>query len=670
MTRILITGKDSFIGTSVEKYLSRWNDLYQIDTIDMTDNAWRGHNFSAYDVVFHVAGIAHADTGRLSDAQRAAYYRINTDLTLEAAAKAKAAGVSQFIFMSSAIVYGDSAPIGQTKRISGDTPAAPASCYGDSKLRAEEGLLAMGCDTFRAVVLRPPMVYGPGCKGNYPLLARLARRLPFFPETGNERSILYIENLAEFVRLMIENREQGVFHPQNDVFVSTAGIARAIADAHGRKLPTPRGFIRLMKLAGRFSGAIRKAFGSLSYTPELSAYREGYQVCSFEESIRRTEGCETHQRALLLASVASMIDQFNMSNLRLLKELGYQVDVVANFERGNTFDAQRTEALQRELAQMGVRAIHMPIPRSIGDIRGILASYRQVKALCAKRRYALMHCQSPIGGVIARLAARASRRRFGTRVVYTAHGFHFYKGAPLSSWLLFYPIEKLCAPLTDVLVTINQEDCVLARKKLRAGRVEYVPGVGIDPARFTPVRRDDKRRALGFGPEDTVILSVGELNENKNHLTAIRALGKVPCEGLHYVIAGIGGLEEQLREEAAKQHVQLHLLGFRTDVHELLGAADLFLLPSRREGLSVSLMEAMASGLPCVASRIRGNVDLIEDGRGGYLCPPEDADAFADAVTRLLTGNQRAEMGRWNREKISGFSLDRVASQMKEIYAE
>ena len=144
----------------------------------------------------------------------------------------------------------------------------------------------------------------------------------------------------------------------------------------------------------------------------------------------------------------------------------------------------------------------------------------------------------------------------------------------------------------------------------------------------------------------------------------------MPCEGLHYVIAGIGGLEEQLREEAAKQHVQLHLLGFRTDVHELLGMADLFLLPSRREGLSVSLMEAMASGLPCVASRIRGNVDLIEDGRGGYLCPPEDADAFADAVTRLLTGNQRAEMGRWNREKISGFSLDRVASQMKEIYAE
>ncbi len=670
MTRILITGKDSFIGTSVERYLSRWSDLYQINTIDMTDDAWRGHDFSAYDVVFHVAGIAHADTGRLSDAQRAAYYRVNTDLTLEAAAKAKTAGVSQFIFMSSAIVYGASAPIGQSKRIGIGTPAAPASFYGDSKLRAEDGLLAMGCDDFRVVLLRPPMIYGPGCKGNYPLLARLARRLPFFPETGNERSILYIESLAEFVRLMIENREQGVFHPQNETCVSTAGLARAIAASHGRKLPTPRGFSLLLKLAGRFSGALRKAFGSLSYAPELSAYRESYQVCSFEESIRRTEGCEPHKRALLLASVASMIDQFNMNNLHLLTELGYQVDVVANFERGNTFDAQRTEALQHELALLGVQAIHMPIPRSIGDIRSILASYKQVKALCAERRYALMHCQSPIGGVIARLAARASRRRFGTRVVYTAHGFHFYKGAPLVSWLLFYPVEKLCAPLTDVLITINQEDYVLARKKLKAGRVEYVPGIGIDLARFTPVRRESKRLDLGFGPEDTVILSVGELNENKNHLTAIRALGKVPCEGLHYVIAGIGGLEEQLREEAAKQHVQLHLLGFRTDVHELLGMADLFLFPSRREGLSVSLMEAMASGLPCVASRIRGNVDLIEDGKGGYLCPPEDEDAFAAAVTRLLADDHRAEMGRWNREKIGGFSLDHVASRMKQIYTE
>lgn len=670
MTRILITGKNSFIGTFVGQYLSRREELYQVNTLDMEDASWREQDFSAYDVVFHVAGIAHCDTGRLTKERCAEYIRVNTDLAIETATRARSAGVQQFIFMSSAIVYGNSGPVGQRKQIDLHTPVAPACCYGESKRRAEEGLLAMNSPTFRVVILRPPMVYGPGCKGNYPRLARLARHLPCFPDTANERSILYIGNLAEFIRLMIENREQGVFHPQNETCVSTAGMVQAIAAVHGRKVFTLRGFNGILKLMGRFTDIVNKAFGNLSYAPELSAYREDYQVCTFQESIAATEGCLPQKRALLLASVASMIDQFNMDNIRLLCQSGYQVDVAANFTHGNTFDAQRGDALQRELAHMGVHVLHIPIPRSISDLKGILASYQQLRNLYTERRYTLIHCQSPIGGVIARLAARSARKRFGTRVIYTAHGFHFYQGAPLLNWLLYYPIEKVCAPLTDVLITINHEDYTRARKRLKARQIEYVPGVGIDPARFSTAHREATRRALGLSPSATVVISVGELNKNKNHLTAIRALGKLTHPDLHYVIAGIGKLEDKLHQEAAQQGVQLHLLGFRPDVHALLGAADLFLFPSRREGLSVSLMEAMASGLPCVVSRIRGNVDLIEDGKGGYLCPPDDADAFADAINRLLTDGQQAEMGRWNRKKISAFSLEQVASRMKQIYTE
>lgn len=289
LTRILITGKDSFIGNSVTQYLSQWPNHYQTETIDMVGETWRSASFEGYDVVFHVAGIAHSDVRRISDAQKAAYYLVNTDLAIETARKAKASGVPQFIYMSSIIVYGNSAPIGQQKRISRNTPVAPANCYGESKARAEEGLLALRDPAFRVVILRPPMIYGPGCKGNYPMLSKLARRIPLFPCIKNERSMLYVENLAEFVRLMIHNEEDGVFHPQNASCVQTSELVRMIAAAHGKKLRTVKGFTWLLKLASHFTAIVDKAFGNLSYDPALSDYKQNYQVCDFSESIRRTE---------------------------------------------------------------------------------------------------------------------------------------------------------------------------------------------------------------------------------------------------------------------------------------------------------------------------------------------------------------------------------------------
>lgn len=289
MIQILITGKDSFIGSSVAQHLSQWPDHYQTETIDMVGNAWRSASFKGYDVVFHVAGIAHSDARRISDAQKAAYYLVNTDLAIETARKAKESGIRQFIYMSSIIVYGNSAPIGQQKRIHRHTPVAPANCYGDSKVKAEEGLLALHEPSFRVVILRPPMIYGPGCKGNYPMLSKLARRMPLFPDVGNERSMLYVENLAEFVRLMIQNEEEGVFHPQNAAYVQTSELVKTIAAVHGKKLQTVQGFTWLLKLARRFTALIDKAFGNLSYDSALSDYKENYQICDLPESIRRTE---------------------------------------------------------------------------------------------------------------------------------------------------------------------------------------------------------------------------------------------------------------------------------------------------------------------------------------------------------------------------------------------
>lgn len=290
MKKILITGANSYIGTSIERYLAQCPQQYQVDTVDMVDGSWSERSFAGYDAVFHVAGIAHSDTGNVSEERKALYYKVNTDLTVETAKKAKAEGVGQFIFMSSAIVYGDSAPIGQQKVITADTPLAPANFYGDSKVQAEKGILPLNDDDFHVVVLRPPMIYGPGSKGNYPVLSKLARKLPVFPKVANQRSMLYIGNLAEFVRLMIENREQGIFWPQNGEYSNTTELVRLIANAQGKNILIVPGLGWALKLLGHATGLVNKAFGSLSYDMELSRYREDYRKYSLAESIELTEG--------------------------------------------------------------------------------------------------------------------------------------------------------------------------------------------------------------------------------------------------------------------------------------------------------------------------------------------------------------------------------------------
>ena len=290
MKKILITGANSYIGTSFEKYMAQWPDRYQVDTVDMIDGTWREKNFTGYDCVYHVAGIAHSDSGKISPEKAKLYYAVNTDLTIETARKAKAEGVKQFIFMSSAIVYGESAPIGKKKVITKDTPVSPANSYGDSKVQAENGILPLNDDNFKVVILRPPMIYGPGSKGNYPVLSKLAQKLPVFPKVDNQRSMLYIGNLMEFVRLMMDNEEQGIFWPQNAEYSNTTELVKLIAQAHGKKIAVIPGCAWALKLLSHFTGLVNKAFGSLSYERRLSEYRENYHINGLEESIYKTEG--------------------------------------------------------------------------------------------------------------------------------------------------------------------------------------------------------------------------------------------------------------------------------------------------------------------------------------------------------------------------------------------
>ena len=290
MKKILITGANSYIGTSFEKYIyGNYPDEYQIDTLDMMDSNWKEYDFSGYDSIFHVAGIAHADVGDVSKETEKLYYQVNCDLAYETALKAKKSKVKQFIYMSSIIVYGESAPYGKTKIITKDTKPEPVNFYGDSKLQAEIKLSPLQDDSFNLVIIRPPMIYGKGSKGNYPMLSKLAKKLPIFPKINNQRSMLYVENLCEFVRLMSSNNAQGIYYPQNSEYASTTTIVKTINPGIRISGILNIGVFIGSKVPGKISGLCNKAFGNLVYEKSMSQYSQNYCRYNLRESIEKTE---------------------------------------------------------------------------------------------------------------------------------------------------------------------------------------------------------------------------------------------------------------------------------------------------------------------------------------------------------------------------------------------
>lgn len=285
--KILITGKGSYVGTNVIKWLEQWPDQYEVVELSVRGTEWKEHDFSNYDVVLHVAGIAHVSTDPSMEQQ---YYKINRDLAIEVAEKAKKERVKQFIFTSSIIVYGDSSHMNKKRVIDKDTKPQPSNFYGNSKLQAEEGISLLESDDFKVVIIRPPMIYGKGSKGNYPKLASYARKLPLFPNIDNERSMLHIDNLCEFIRLMIENNEQGLYFPQNSEYVSTSKMVLLIAQAHNKSIKLTRvfNFILNNTIAIKIN-LINKVFGNLAYDTRMSIYKTNYQIRDLRESILLTE---------------------------------------------------------------------------------------------------------------------------------------------------------------------------------------------------------------------------------------------------------------------------------------------------------------------------------------------------------------------------------------------
>ena len=359
------------------------------------------------------------------------------------------------------------------------------------------------------------------------------------------------------------------------------------------------------------------------------------------------------KKALIITNTASMVHLFNSVNIGALQNEGFEVHIACNFVKGNTASKEAIEDYKKEWTDKKIISHQIDFLRSPFSFKSFKI-YRQTKNLIKSEDFDIIHCHTPIVSAFTRIAV--SKLKVKARLIYTAHGFHFYKGCPLFNWLTYYPIEKLLAPKTDLLITMNKEDYERAKKHLKASQIEFINGVGISTNDIydTQIDRDGIREMLGIPKDQLIMISVGEVNQNKNHKAAIEALSLCKNKNIHYIIAGVGNCVDENLAFARLCNVadRVHFIGFRKDIYRILKASDIFVFPSYREGLSVALTEAMACGLPVVASKIRGNIDLIDDGLGGFLCKPTDVKNMAKYINTLIVDAElRSAMGTYNYEK-------------------
>lgn len=349
---------------------------------------------------------------------------------------------------------------------------------------------------------------------------------------------------------------------------------------------------------------------------------------------------EKKKKALLIASMASMLDNFNRGNIDILLDIGYELTLASNFcTKQDSNSEEKTKYFLDEMKAKGVKCIQIDFSRHVFKFREQWQSYQQVKRLLRKN-FDLIHCHSPICAAITRVCAKKYRIK-GTKLIYTAHGFHFYKGSSFLSWVTFYPIEKWLSKYTDLLITINNEDYSLAKRKFKSKKTVYMPGVGIDTKLFREITtdRNEKRLEIGVKAEEILILSVGELSVRKNHMVILDAIIHLE-DNVKYYIVGQGQLKEIIERRAKELGIsnRVKLLGYRNDIRELLWAADIFAFPSLQEGLPVALMEAEAARIPLVASDIRGNNDIVRNGENGYLVKVNNSKEYECAFKNIING--------------------------------
>lgn len=370
-------------------------------------------------------------------------------------------------------------------------------------------------------------------------------------------------------------------------------------------------------------------------------------------------------KRILVTSTDLMMIQFLVPHVINLSENGFEVEIACSVV-GNRIEEVRQKLNGYVNAIHLVRLVRSPV--SPTNFKG----YKDMKKVINSGNYDIIWTNEPVMGLATRLAARKARKN-GTKVLYMVHGFHFYKGVPKLNWLIYYPIERFASHFCDTIVTINKEDFEIAQR-LHSPSIKYIHGIGVDTSRLhTDERSHNIRQEIGLSDDSFLVLSVGELLPQKNQQVIIKALGKLYDSNVHYILCGKGKLLHELLALAKENGVekQVHFLGYRKDVLNIYGQADLLAFPSRREGLGLAALEAMYCGLPLISSNNRGSRDYMKNGKTGFMYNPDDADGFASGILKLKDDTElRKKMAANNREAVIPFCLKNVKDEVLNLFEE
>lgn len=659
--KVLIIGKGSYIGESFKTYANKnYNTNFEIDEVDTINPDWKDIDFSVYDIVYHVAGIAHADVGNVSNEIKEKYYKINTDLTIEVAKKAKLEGVKEFIFMSSMIVYGDSAPYGTTKIIDKNTIPCPANFYGDSKLQAEVAVRDLANDNFKVIVLRPPMIYGKGSKGNYPLLAKLAKILPVFPNIDNERSMLHIDNLCEFLcQIMLVDIKQNatVLIPQNMEWTKTSDMVREIAKVSNKKtivtkILNPCIYVA-HRIPGKINGLVDKAFGNYCYDLKMSKY-EGlnYQVVMLGESIKRTESDNLKKKVLFLVNHDVVIYNFRLELVEKLIDEGYEVHISSPY--GERID---------ELKKLG--AVHHDIKidrhgmNPISELK-LLEKYKKLIEKI-KPNYVFGYTIKP--NIYGAIAAEKYNVPFIANITGLGTAVE-NPGMTQKIMIMLYKIAFKDVKKVFFQNTENQDFFI--KHKIALGKHGLLPGSGVNLNRFS-YKDYPHNDVIKFAFISRIMKEKGI----DQYLEAAKSI-KEMYSNVEFHICGFceSEYEGKLNDYNDKGIVIYH--GMIRNVADFMAQMNCIIHPTfYPEGISNVLLEACATGRPIITTNRSGCREVVDDGVNGFMIPQKNTEILIKSIDKFLHLKQEemAQMGLNARKKVEK-EFDRnivVDAYMKEI---
>lgn len=694
--KVLITGAGSYIGEAFQTYATEHYPALKVDAVDMIDGSWREKNFSSYDIIYHVAGIAHADVGNVDEATKAKYYAVNTDLAVEVCEKAKAEGVKNFVFMSSMIVYGDSAPYGKSKVVDEHTVPFVANFYGDSKLQADAAVRELADDSFHVFVLRPPMIYGKGSKGNYPTLAKFAKKLPVFPNVDNERSMLHIDNLCEFlcqIMMVKEVKENAiVLIPQNGEWTKTSEMVKEIGEVTGKKVRLIGGIMKPAvllggKVPGKIGGLVNKAFGNSTYAHEMSIY-EGivYQTTSLKESIQKTEGnmkMKNKKIAIVSSQYFWLPEEAGPSRFysiaRTFKDNGYDVDVyTSSYEHHEK--KQRDKSISTDLNVIYIDCISYKKnidPRR--EVSNIMFSAKVSKEL-EKRilDYEAVYCSIPPNNIGKTVGAICKKHNVPFIVDIEdlwpeAMSTLFSKPFQILTKPYYFDAEKTYAYANGVVGTSEEYTSRAWKNNVRSipNRTVYV---GTDINAFDEEVANNITKVIKPENEFWVIYT-GSIGHSYAIDNVVRAASQIKDnERIKFKILGDGPLRVECEELAKKLNCNnIEFLGYVTHpaMAAYLSKSDVT-INSFAKGVAQSIVnkvgDYLAAGKPMINTlENKECCTLINDNVVGINVPAEIPNELANAINKMFSSEEmRVSYGN-NARLLAEMKFDRKTSYMEII---